>query len=211
VKRAVPAALAALAGIVVLAGFFSDNAYLGAASATLTDWVTILAALALVLGLWNLLQTHARKAARRESGWGSSLVLLGGMLAVLLLGLRPGSQGPSDAAVSWVFSYVYVPLNATIFSLLAFFVATAAYRTLRVRSWESAALLIVGTVVLLGQVPLGFQLWPQLPLLKAWLLQVLGAGGLRGIALGVALGTVATGLRLLLGQDRPYLGGDKPK
>ena len=79
------------------------------------------------------------------------------------------------------------------------------------QSWESAALLIVGTVVLLGQVPLGFQIWPQLPLLKAWLLQVLGTGGLRGIVLGVALGTLATGLRLLLGQDRPYLGGDKPK
>jgi hypothetical protein len=65
----------------------------------------------------------------------------------------------------------------------------------------------VGLVVLLGQVPLGFQIWPDLPLVKDWLLQVLGMAGLRGILLGVALGTVAAGLRLLLGQDRPYLSG----
>jgi uncharacterized membrane protein len=83
------------------------------------------------------------------------------------------------------------------------------YRTLRLRTRESAVLLVVGVVVLLGQVPIGFQIWPDLPLLKGWLLDVPAASGVRGIVLGVALGTVTAGLRILLGQDRPYLGGPK--
>ncbi len=210
-KRILPTALAIVSGLLVAIDFFVENAQIDAVGMTLTDWVTILAAAAIFLGLWNVAQVHGRKIARREANWAYSLVLLGGMALMLILGFRPGSQGPSDDAVSWLFRFVYLPLNATVFSLLAFFVASAAYRAFRVRSAESAALLIVGILVLLGQVPLGFQIWPQLPLVKNWILQVVGTAGLRGVILGVALGTVATGLRLLLAQDRPYLGGDKTK
>lgn len=207
--RIISIILAILGGLLTLADFFLNLPYLDAIGAILADWVTILAALAIFLGLWNICQVHGRKIWRRQRGWGYSLSLLVTIGVVLTLGLRPGSLGPGDPAISWLFHYVYMPLNATIFSLLAFFVASAAYRTLRLRSPESAALLLAATIVLLGQIPLGYQLWPYLPFLKDWLLQVLGTAGLRGIILGVALGTIATGLRLLLGQDRPYLGGHK--
>jgi len=207
--RFVSTALAILVGLLVLADFFLRLPYLDAVGTALADWVTILAALAIFLGLWNICQVHGRKIWRRQGGWGYSLLLLTTIGAVLTLGFRPGSLGPGDPGISWLFRYVYMPLNATIFSLLAFFVASAAYRAFRLRSPESVALLIAATVVLLGQIPLGYQLWPYLPFLKDWLLQVLGTAGLRGIILGVALGTIITGLRLLLGQDRPYLGGHK--
>jgi len=62
----------------------------------------------------------------------------------------------------------------------------------------------VGVIVLLGQVPIGAYLWDRLPMIKAWILEVPTTAGARGIILGVALGTVATGLRVLLGIDRPY-------
>jgi hypothetical protein len=119
------------------------------------------------------------------------------MIIVLFLGLIEGPQGP---LTSRIFQYVLFPLQATIFSLLAFFVASAAYRAFRLRSRESALLVITSVVVLLGQIPL----WGALTNFKEWILEVPSMAGARGILLGVALGTVATGLRVLLGIDRPY-------
>lgn len=205
-----PLALAVSAGALVLIAFFVKNPVLDGISSTLTAWVTLLVAFGLFIGVWNLMRRHAIRLRERGRDWPHSLVILAVLSCTLLLGLWPGSEGPNEAAVSWSYRYVYAPLNATVFSLLAFFVASAAYRAFRLRSSESVLLLAVGLVVLLGQVPIGFQLWPDLPWLKDWLLEVPTAAGVRGIVLGVALGTVTAGLRILLGQDRPYLGGRKP-
>ncbi len=208
--RYLPLALAVSAGAVVLVSFFLKHPLLDALGSMLTGWVTLLVAFGLFLGIWNLAGRHAARLRDRDRDWFHSLVILAALCCTLLLGLWPGSAGPNEAAVSWEYRYVYTPLNATVFSLLAFFVASAAYRAFRLRSRESAVLLIVGVLVLLGQVPIGFQIWPELPLIKDWLLEVPAAAGVRGIVLGVALGTVTTGLRVLLGQDRPYFGGRKP-
>ena len=209
-SRYLPLAVAVSAGALVLMSFFLKNPLLDNLSGVITGWVTLLVAFGLFLGIWNLVSRHASKVRNRGRDWPHSLLILAALFAMVALGFWPGSAGPGDAAVSWGYRYVYAPLNATVFSLLAFFVASAAYRTFRLRSLESAVLLVVGLVVLLGQVPIGFQIWPDLPLLKDWLLEIPAASGVRGIVLGVALGTVTTGLRILLGQDRPYLGGPKP-
>jgi hypothetical protein len=87
---------------------------------------------------------------------------------------------------------------------MAFFIASAAYRAFRIRSFETGLLVVFAMIVLLGQVPAGFQLWEDFPLVKEWVLRVPVLAGARGILLGVALGIIATGLRVLLGADRPY-------
>ena len=207
--RRVATLIAMTVGALALLDFFVEAPPLDSVGTMLTDWLTIVMAFALVLGLWNLAHRHGRKIVRRDSGWPYSLALLVSAAAVIFLGLRPGSAGPADAGVSWSYRYVYSPLNATVFSLLAFFVGSAAYRAFRLRSRESAVLLVVGVLVLLGQVPLGFQIRPEIPLMKDWLVQVAAVGGIRGMALGVALGTIAAGVRILLGQDRPYSGESK--
>jgi hypothetical protein len=66
---------------------------------------------------------------------------------------------------------------------------------------------VTAVVVLLGQVPLGRYLGDFLPRIKDWILNVPGTAGMRGIIIGVALGTIATGVRVLMGFDRPYGGG----
>jgi hypothetical protein len=210
VSRNLPLVVAAGGGVLVLVSFFLRHSALDALSGVLTGWVTVVVAFGLLLGIANLVSRHASKIRGRRRDWPHSVVILAALLCVVALGFWPGSAGPGDAAVSWAYRYVYSPLNATVFSLLAFFVASAAYRTFRLRSRQSAVILVVGVVVLLGQVPIGFQLWSGLPLLRDWILEVPTASGVRGIILGVALGTVTTGLRILIGQDRPYLGGPKP-
>jgi hypothetical protein len=197
VKRSVATAIAISVGLFVLLDFFVQNAFIGTLKFVFVRWAIIVAAFAMVLGFFNVLIVHLNKILRFKQGWFYSIFLVLTMMVVLLLGLIEGPQG---SLTSRIFQYVLFPLQATIFSLLAFFVASAAYRAFRLRSWESALLVITGVIVLLGQVPL----WGALTSFKEWILGVPSMAGARGILLGVALGTVATGLRVLLGIDRPY-------
>ncbi|NIO69420.1 MAG: hypothetical protein GTN71_10385 [Anaerolineae bacterium] len=197
VKRSVATAIAIGVGLFVLLDFFVQNAFIGTLKFVFVRWAIIVAAFAMVLGFFNVLIVHLNKILRFKQGWFYSIFLVLTMMIVLILGLIEGPQG---SLTSRIFQYVLFPLQATIFSLLAFFVASAAYRAFRLRSWESALLVITGVIVLLGQVPL----WGALTSFKEWILGVPSMAGARGILLGVALGTVATGLRVLLGIDRPY-------
>ena len=197
VKRSVAIAIAISVGLFVLLDFFVQNAFIGLVKFVFVRWAIIVAAFAMVLGFFNVLIVHLNKILQFKQGWFYSIFLILAMMIVLILGLIEGPQG---SLTSRIFQYVLFPLQATIFSLLAFFVASAAYRAFRLRSWESALLVITGVIVLLGQVPL----WGALTTFKEWILGVPSMAGARGILLGVALGTVATGLRVLLGIDRPY-------
>ncbi len=182
-------------GLFVLAGFFVPA--LQGFRAVFVEWTVIIVAFTLILGAANVLIVHLKKIVERRSGWLYSIVLIVAMTAVLVPGLI---QGPEGQVVSWIFESVQFPLQATIFSLLAFFIASAAYRAFQLRSRESALLLIFGILVLLGHIPFN----PLLTGVKNWIMNVPVLAGARGIILGVALGTVTTGLRLLLGIDRPY-------
>ena len=95
-----------------------------------------------------------------------------------------------------------MPVQASLSALLVFFVVTAAYRLLLIRNLESAVMLLVVLLVLAGQVTLG--LFPILPEIREWIMAVPAMAGIRGILLGVALGALLTGIRLLLGVERPY-------
>jgi hypothetical protein len=86
-------------------------------------------------------------------------------------------------------------------------VYSAARLLTRKPKWYIVLFLVIVVVMLLGSVPL-FLLGEVTPLvvLRDWLAHVPAVAGARGLLLGVALGTVATGLRILLGVDRPYGG-----
>lgn len=202
-KRILPMAIAITAGLIVLADFFVYNPQLHALQQTLVDWALILAAFAFILGLLNVLAVHFKRMKDRQQRWRYSPFLIMVMVIVLVSGLLD-FRGPEGSVVRGIFWNLIFPVQATIASLLAFYVASAAYRAFRARSLESAVVLAVGAIVLLGQVPVGAYLWDRLPTIKAWILEVPTTAGARGIILGVALGTVATGLRVLLGIDRPY-------
>lgn len=199
-RQFIPTIIAILAGLTILAEFLLGVESVGP---VLLDWVVILAAFAVFLGLINVLRVHAKRLIRRASSWLDrfySLVLLITVVVVLLV----GANGPQTALMSWVYHYVYTPLSATMFSLLAFYIASAAYRVLRLRSREAAVMLIVGLVVLLGQIPMGSD-WLVLQDLREWVLSVPALAGIRGIVIGAALGAITTSLRVLMGLERRFL------
>ena len=195
-KRRLPMALAIGIGVLVLLDRFIANIYLDALGFFFLDIAVILAAFALLLGFFNVLAVHVQKVGTQQSGWPYSIILILFALFVLVIGLA----GPSTPLLQEVFNAVQYPIQATIASLLIFFVASAAFRALKVRNGESIILVGVILIVLLGQVPLS----DGLTALKDWILTVPGLAGVRGLILGVALGTVVTGLRVLMGVDRPY-------
>jgi hypothetical protein len=191
-------AIAIGVGIVILLDFFFTLPLLDAIGATFRDWTIILTAFALLVGLLNLLLVHLMRIARRnEPGVVYSLVILVTASIVFAVGVLFGlTEGP----LVWIFDNLYLPLQGAFFALTAFFLATAAYRALRARSWETLLMLIAALIVFIGQTPLISALSDA----KEWVLGIPSLAGVRGIILGVALGTIATGLRLLVGMDRPY-------
>lgn len=120
----------------------------------------------------------------------------------------------------WVFQYIFFTLTSTTFSLLAFYMMTATYRAVRVKSWESGLLLVAAIIVLIGQVPMeqipfvgrilsGGQLGgiSTFEYLKGIILQYPNTAAKRAIILGISLGGLATGVKIIFGIEKPYMGG----
>lgn len=184
----------------------------------LLEWARIIGAFALVLGLGSLFRTHWDKIRRRRRGeWPYSIVTLASFVLMVWAGLvygnGEGSVGTRLLTVEegtlfqWLFDNVEVPLDATMFALLSFFIASAAYRTFRARNLEATLLLITAVIVMLGRVPLGEMMHERMPGLYEWIMQYPAVAGKRGILFGVALGSIATSLRIILGIERSHLGG----
>ncbi len=116
--------------------------------------------------------------------------------------------GPSGRVFVWMYDHVFAPCNATMFALLAFFVASAAFRAFRARNPEALLLLISAIVILIGRAPMGRSIHPLLPEVADWILDIPNNAGRRAIMMGAAIGAIATGLRVILGLERSHLGAD---
>jgi hypothetical protein len=196
--RLIPTAIAIAVGLVTLLDYFFTLPLLHAVGEAFKQFTVILTAFALLLGLINLLRVHlARIVRRHEASAGYSVVVV--ITAVLVFVVGMWFALPS-APMTWIFDNVYVPLQGAFFALVAFFLATAAYRALRARNLETTWMLIAALVVFAGQTPILGVLADA----REWVLNIPSTAGVRGILLGVALGTIATALRLLIGLDRPY-------
>ena len=205
--------IAVSAGLLTLLSLVVDSTPLRALRGLFVEWTIIVLAFALLLGAANVLRVHARRIHERK-GTLYSLVLILGFLAVFVPGIMPAGSGPEDlapylgptgAVVDFSFRYIQRPLQATFYSLLAFMAATAAWRTFRTRSVSSLVMFLACILVLLGSIRLNVGEWWQLMVeTKDWIMNVPVLAGARGILLGIALGALVAGARLLLGIDRPY-------
>ena len=170
------------------------------------SWAVILAAGAVFVGIFNLLIVHGNKIRQRQKGMAYSLILILSLAATLLLGLILGPEHPT---LVLIFNSVQLPVEASLMALLAVTLAFASIRLLRQHlNLLSIIFLVTTLLILLGTAPLPFL--GAIPGLGDWIrpfiAQVFAAGGARGILLGVGLGTLTTGLRILFGADRPYGG-----
>ena len=234
-RRLVPLILCCGAGFVLVVSHYSHDMQSWGENVTL--WFNTLAAMAMILGGLTLMKVQLQKIAERKAGWGyAALIALAFtvtlVLGMLKIGVPPAASTPDftwsgdyahpDSAFQWIFDWIITPLQATMFALLAFFVSSAAFRAFRAKNPEAILLLGTALIVLLGRTYAGVFLtarftdhlpepWNGLRLDKFTETVVQGlfnALGMRAIMIGISLGVVATSLKILLGIDRSYVGGD---
>lgn len=189
----------------MILNFFIPHAPFDRLGADLQEWFFIVASAAIFLGALNLLHVHFRKIKLRLNNWKYSPVTIIGFVVMVGTGLVYGvTEGkPFD----YMFMNMVVPMGATMFSLLAFFVASAAFRAFRASNWRATLLLLSAFIVMLGQVPIGAMIWDKIPIIKIWLMSIPNTAGQRAVMIGAAMGVVATSLRIIFGIERSYLGG----
>jgi hypothetical protein len=206
--------IAVLTGLVVLIGYFGGP--LQDARLALLSIVSLLAAWAVVAGAINLVLVHAKKFLNQAPGWFYSLwVLLGFLLVITVNILAPflgWGSGAGNQANTWIFTSIVTVGGATLAGLVAFFLVFAAYKMLRTRRTPMTVVFVVAVVLAL----IVLAPWPSFvpnPSLTAGatlrdlltaIVRVPAVAGARGLLLGIALGAIATGVRVLMGMDRPY-------
>jgi hypothetical protein len=197
------AAIAISTGIIVTLGYFFDFVELVNLRVVFLQWAIFLAAVGLLVGVINLFLVHMRKVRKGGMNAVYSVVLVAALVITFGLGVL---FDPDHELPTWIFNNIQVPIEASLMASLAVSLAYASARLLQLRL-NAFTVIFIGTalLVLLGT---GSLPWGEVPLIsgviKPWIAQVPAVAGARGILLGVALGTVATGLRVLMGIDRPY-------
>ena len=204
-KRQVPLVLCFVFGIAMIFTQFSPHSFSQWIYEEVISWALIIGPFALVLATVTLIQTHTARIRRRTEHWQYSFVVFGGLIIMVLIGVFFKPQNP---AFEWLYNNVQVPMDATMFSLLAFFIASAAYRAFRARTFEASLLLITALIVMMGNVPIGDLLSNDTASkARQWILDNPNLSARRGIILGVSLGVISQSIRIILGIERSYLGG----
>jgi len=200
--RVVTAFIAIVTGILILGGYFFPS--LADVQTRLLNWAIILAGAAALMGFFNLILVHTDKIRRSEKGSVYSALLVISLVVTFLLGfiLRP-----DHIVMKAIMDGIIVPAEAALMGLLTISLLYAAIRLLRRRmDMMSIIFLITAAFLIFGSATLPFGNIPVISTVARWVTQVLALGGARGILIGVALGTLTTGLRVLFGADRPYGG-----
>jgi hypothetical protein len=212
-KRQLPLLLVLIFGLFGIVQYFIPHEKSEWMYEYLLDWIYIIGIFALALGIWSLLRVSWDKIKHKRQNWPYSVVTLVGLFAMIFFGFNYfrdffNSAGLQNYMFRAFFDYIMIPIQSTMFSLLAFFIASAAYRAFRARSLLATLLLISALIIMLRFNPyLGF-IGDYMEKTALWLLNVPNLAAKRAIIIGVGLGMVATSLKVILGIERAYLGKD---
>ena len=200
--RVVTAAFAIAAGFIVLLGYFFPE-QLNSLRLLLLDWGVVIAGMAVLVGIFNLAAVQMEKFRAGQKGGAYGVLLVVSLLITFGLGLI---LGPEDQYMRLAMSAIIIPVEASLMAILAVTLIYASIRLLRRRvDVMSVVFLVVAVVFLLLMMPTPIGPIPG----DQFILDFLGlfsGSGARGLLLGIALGTLLTGLRVLFGVDRPYGG-----
>ena len=150
-RREIPMIVAFVAGVIIILEFFIPA--LRDVAVGIQNWYLVVVAFAILVGAFNLLRMNYMKIRHRRVDWPYSIILIIGLFGMGLTGLIGGID--AGTKFDWLFNYFMFPMSSTMFALLAFFVASAAYRAFRARTVDATLLLAAAFIVMLGQVPIG--------------------------------------------------------
>ncbi len=215
-RREIPILITMVIGWVMVMDFFFPP--VSGVATRMRDWTLILIAISQMLGVANVARINLDKVSRKHADAPYAMVLLIAILVMITFGVFLPKSG-TIGGLTWggieggsvfdkIYNQMYVPMQGTMFSLLAFFIASAAYRAFKIRSPEATILGVTAVIIMIGQVPIGSLLWDGTPGLSAWIMNVPNIAAKRAILIGAALGAIATGMKVILGLERNYVGGE---
>jgi len=214
-KREFPLLVTALIGFFMILSFFVPHQAVSVPADFLQGCAVIVVAFGYVLGGANVLRVNFDGIYKRQEGWPYKIVLVAALLAMVIIGAVEGKGFQGDGTrFTWMYNRLYSPMAATMFALLSFFIASAAFRAFRIRTFEAGLLAAAALIVMIGRVPIGDWMTGWLPAsvrlshIQEWIMDNPQNSAKRAILIGAALGVMATGLRVILGLERSYLSGE---
>lgn len=205
-RKEVPLLITFLAGTFFIADYFIPHTGFSNIAAMINGWAIIVVAFSYVLGVGNVLRINVARITKKEKDWVLKVILVICLFFMLGIGIFGGIG--ENTIFYWFFYNTYNPMQATMFALLAFFIASAAFRAFRVRTTQAALLAVTAVLVMIGRVPVGESIWRKFPDFTEWIMNVPQLAGKRAILIGAALGAISTGLKVITGLERTYLGQD---
>lgn len=202
-RKFLPIAVSFIFGVLMFALWFEDSESRSLLHFTLIDYWQIIFAFGLLVGVVSFLSVASRKISRGEEPFYNGLLIFGAVLMPTLAmidGLQPNSY------FQWMFENVQAPMQSSVFALLAFFVASAAFRGFRARNAQSITLLLVALIVIIGRAPMGELVWGGFDELIQWIRDYPSTSAKRAVLIGIGLGSITTSLRVIFGVERTYLG-----
>lgn len=218
-KKHIPLAIVFIFGIITLSSYYIPHRYSEKYLEFVNIWENIVSSFALFLGMISLFYAHYKKIERKVDGWGYSLFVYLGFIIIMIAAIKSDGLLSNNGKITflgWSFNNIYNPLSATMFSVLAFFIISTAYRSFRIKSFAAFMLFVAGLVLMLGNIPLGEIIWDRLfswthitiAEIKNWIISVPATAGKRGIMIGIAIGAAVTSLKIIFGIERGYMGKD---
>lgn len=204
------------------------------------NFTNILSAFLIGLGIYSLVRIHGKRLFKMQKDWFFSLVLLASMVAMAILGYadwmsrlgpdgvklaNPANWGPIQISKDLLFDGLLQQMDAAMFSLIAFYILSAAYRAFRIRSVESTILLGTALIVIFslmgmiqyssdqfiqgiaGKNPDAWEYNFTLTSIAGWIQNNVQTPAIRGIDFGIGIGALAMGLRLWLSLERAGASG----
>ena len=219
IKKQIPLAIVFVFGILTLLTYYVPHKRSIDFLEAMNKWENIVSAFAFFLGLISLFYSHYAKISRKADGWGYSIFVYMGFLIIAVpayVSHGKNMDGPILTWLGWAFQYIYNPLSATMFAVLAFYIVSTAYKSFRIKSLQAFVLFVAAMFLILGNVPLGQIIWDKLfgwtncaiSDVVDWIMHVPAVAGKRGIMIGIAIGSVVTALKIIFGIERQYLGKD---
>lgn len=215
-KRTLPLGIALVMGLLMITTYYfpwMDGFY-----RLVLLWSPVIAGFAFFLGILSFLMHHSFKIKRKVPGWGYNFAAIAAFVVMVLAGLLPEvlpsvfsflgtwKNKPDESMFMWMFQNMLYPMEATMFALLAFYIASASFRAFRARNLEATLLLLAAILIMIGRVPLGEWLFPPITEIQQWIMEFPNTAAKRAIMIGVGLGMTATALKLMLGIERAWIG-----
>lgn len=219
IKKQIPLAIVFITGVLTLVSYYVPHRTSVDYIETMNKWENIVVAFAFLLGLISLFFSHYHKITRKADGWGYSIFVFVGFLAMVIPAYVSGGKQMTDAGLTplgWSYKYIYTALSGTMFAVLAFYIVSTAYRSFRIKSMQAFVLFVAAFILILGKVPLGQIIWNSVlgwtgagvDQVIEWIMQVPAVAGKRGIMIGISIGAIVTSLKIIFGIEKQYMGKD---